>query len=58
MGAYVIRRLLWIPVTVILVSMVVFLLVPLHPGQRRRPDHRGNSTFSRHRRDRPRRDRA
>jgi peptide/nickel transport system permease protein len=32
MGAYVIRRLLWIPVTVILVSMVVFLLVRFIPG--------------------------
>ena len=32
MGAYVVRRLLWIPVTVILVSMVVFLLVRFIPG--------------------------
>jgi peptide/nickel transport system permease protein len=32
MGAYVIRRLLWIPVTIILVSMVVFLLVRFIPG--------------------------
>ena len=32
MGAYVIRRLLWIPVTVIAVSMLVFLLVRFIPG--------------------------
>ena len=32
MGAYVIRRLLWIPVTVIAVSMIVFLLVRFIPG--------------------------
>lgn len=32
MGAYAIRRLLWIPVTIILVSMVVFLLVRFVPG--------------------------
>ena len=32
MGAYAIRRLLWIPVTVILVSMIVFLLVRFIPG--------------------------
>ena len=32
MGAYVIRRLLWIPVTIILVSMIVFLMVRFIPG--------------------------
>ena len=32
MGAYVIRRLLWIPVTVLAVSMIVFLLVRFIPG--------------------------
>ena len=32
MGAYALRRLLWIPITVILVSMVVFLLVRFIPG--------------------------
>ena len=32
MGAYVVRRLLWIPVTVIAVSMVVFLMVRFIPG--------------------------
>jgi peptide/nickel transport system permease protein len=32
MGAYAIRRLLWIPVTIILVSMLVFLLVRFVPG--------------------------
>jgi peptide/nickel transport system permease protein len=32
MGAYAIRRLLWVPVTVILISMVVFLLVRFIPG--------------------------
>ena len=32
MGAYAIRRLLWIPVTVIAVSMIVFLLVRFIPG--------------------------
>ena len=32
MGAYTIRRLLWIPVTVILVSMIVFLTVRFIPG--------------------------
>ena len=32
MGAYAIRRLIWIPVTVILVSMIVFLLVRFIPG--------------------------
>src|SRR5208283_2476938 len=32
MGAYAIRRLLWIPVTVILTTMIVFLLVRFIPG--------------------------
>jgi len=32
MGAYAIRRLLWIPVTVILATIVVFLLVRFIPG--------------------------
>jgi peptide/nickel transport system permease protein len=32
MGAYVIRRLLWIPVTIILTTVVVFLLVRFIPG--------------------------
>ena len=32
MGTYVMRRLIWIPVTVILVSMLVFLLVRFIPG--------------------------
>jgi peptide/nickel transport system permease protein len=32
MGAYAIRRLLWIPITVILVSMIVFLLLRFIPG--------------------------
>ncbi|MGP8080979.1 MAG: ABC transporter permease [Dehalococcoidales bacterium] len=32
MGAYTIRRLLWIPVTVILTTMIVFLLVRFIPG--------------------------
>ena len=32
MGAYAIRRLLWIPVTVILVSIIVFLMVRFIPG--------------------------
>ena len=32
MGAYAIRRLLWIPVTVILTTIVVFLLVRFIPG--------------------------
>ena len=32
MGAYVVRRLLWIPVTVIAVSMLVFLMVRFIPG--------------------------
>ena len=32
MGAYAIRRLIWIPITVILVSMIVFLLVRFIPG--------------------------
>jgi len=32
MGAYLIRRLLWIPITVILISIVVFLLVRFLPG--------------------------
>jgi peptide/nickel transport system permease protein len=32
MGAYALRRLLWIPITVILVSMIVFLLVRWIPG--------------------------
>ena len=32
MGAYVVRRLLWIPVTVFLISIVVFLLVRFLPG--------------------------
>jgi len=32
MGAYAIRRLLWIPVTIILISMIVFLLVRFIPG--------------------------
>jgi len=32
MGAYAIRRLLWIPVTIILVSMIVFLLLRFIPG--------------------------
>jgi len=31
-GAYVLRRLLWIPVTVFLISIVVFLLVRFLPG--------------------------
>jgi peptide/nickel transport system permease protein len=31
-GAYVVRRLLWIPVTVFLISIVVFLLVRFLPG--------------------------
>ena len=32
MGAYAMRRLLWIPVTVILTTMIVFLLVRFIPG--------------------------
>jgi len=32
MGAYTIRRLIWVPVTVILVSMIVFLIVRFIPG--------------------------
>jgi len=32
MGAYAIRRLLWIPLTVILTTMIVFLLVRFIPG--------------------------
>ena len=32
MGAYAIRRLLWIPVTVIIVTIIVFLLVRIIPG--------------------------
>ena len=32
MGSYAIRRLIWIPVTVILVSMLVFLMVRFIPG--------------------------
>ena len=32
MGSYTIRRLIWIPVTVILVSMIVFLTVRFIPG--------------------------
>ncbi len=32
MGAYAVRRLLWIPVTVIVVSIIVFLLVRFIPG--------------------------
>ena len=32
MGAYALRRLLWVPVTVILTSMIVFLLVRFIPG--------------------------
>ncbi len=32
MGAYVARRLLWIPITVFLISIVVFLLVRFLPG--------------------------
>jgi peptide/nickel transport system permease protein len=31
-GAYVVRRLLWIPITVFLISIVVFLLVRFLPG--------------------------
>src|SRR5271157_4076013 len=32
MGAYTIRRILWIPVTVLLTTMIVFLLVRFIPG--------------------------
>ena len=32
MGAYVIRRLLWIPITVVLITIIVFLLVRFIPG--------------------------
>jgi len=32
MGAYLVRRLIWIPITVILVSVIVFLMVRFIPG--------------------------
>jgi peptide/nickel transport system permease protein len=32
MGSYILRRLLWIPITVVLISIVVFLLVRFLPG--------------------------
>jgi peptide/nickel transport system permease protein len=32
MGAYIVRRLLWIPITILLISMVVFMLVRFIPG--------------------------
>lgn len=32
MGAYALRRILWIPVTVILITMIVFLMVRFIPG--------------------------
>ena len=32
MGSYIIRRLLWIPITVIAVSILVFLMVRFIPG--------------------------
>ena len=32
MGAYVVRRLIWIPITVFLISIVVFLMVRFVPG--------------------------
>ena len=32
MGAYALRRLIWIPITVVLITIIVFLMVRFIPG--------------------------